>query len=78
VTEEGYLPGVPVCLVSVRGSAVRVRQGVFSVFFLLSVDGRGRERHTSDVPCTCDDTPHTAYFTVVDNTINIMENRVFH
>jgi hypothetical protein len=25
---------VPVCLVSVRGSAVRVRQGVFSVFFL--------------------------------------------
>jgi hypothetical protein len=39
VTEEGYLPGVPVCLVSVRGSAVRVRQGVFSVFFA----GRGRE-----------------------------------
>ncbi len=35
VTEEGYLPGVPVCLVSVRGSAVRVRQGVFSVFFAL-------------------------------------------
>jgi len=35
VTEEGYLPGVPVCLVSVRGSAVRVRQGVFSVFFVL-------------------------------------------
>jgi len=34
VTEEGYLPGVPVCLVSVRGSAVRVRQGVFSVFFV--------------------------------------------
>jgi hypothetical protein len=34
VTEEGCLPGVPVCLVSVRGSAVRVRQGVFSVFFI--------------------------------------------
>ena len=35
VTEEGYLPGVPVCLVSVTGSAVRVGQGVFSVFFVL-------------------------------------------
>jgi hypothetical protein len=34
VTEEGYLPGVPVCLVSETGSAVRVGQGVFSVFFL--------------------------------------------
>jgi hypothetical protein len=34
VTEEGYLPGVPVCLVSVTGSAVRVGQGVFSVFFV--------------------------------------------
>jgi hypothetical protein len=33
VTEEGYLPGLWVCLVSVRGSAVRVGQGVFSVFF---------------------------------------------
>jgi len=38
VTEEGYLPGVPVCLVSVRGSAVRVRQGgVFSFFPLCTV-----------------------------------------
>jgi len=33
VTEEGYLHGVPVCLVSVTGSAVRVGQRVFSVFF---------------------------------------------
>jgi hypothetical protein len=32
VTEEGYLPSVPVCLVSGIGSAVRVGQGVFSVF----------------------------------------------
>jgi len=33
VTEEGYHPGVPVCLVSGTGSAVREVQGVFSVFF---------------------------------------------
>jgi hypothetical protein len=37
VTEEGYLPGVPVCLVSGTGSAVRVGQGVFSVFFIVLV-----------------------------------------
>jgi len=33
VTEGGYHPGVPVCLVSGTGSAVREVQGVFSVFF---------------------------------------------
>jgi hypothetical protein len=37
VSEEDYLPGVPVCLVSGTGSAVRVGQGVFSVFFLYVV-----------------------------------------
>jgi hypothetical protein len=37
VTKEGYLPGVPVCLVSGTGSAVRVVQGVFSVFFVVSL-----------------------------------------
>jgi hypothetical protein len=35
VTEEGYLPGVLVCPVSGTGSAVRVGQGVFSVFFII-------------------------------------------
>jgi len=34
LTEEGYHPSVPVCLVSGTGSAVREVQGVFSVFFV--------------------------------------------
>jgi hypothetical protein len=34
VTEGGYHPGVPVCLLSGTGSVVREVQGVFSVFFI--------------------------------------------
>jgi hypothetical protein len=42
---------VPVCLVSVRGSAVRVRQGVFSVFFLsvLGIKETSFERYYTEL-----------------------------
>jgi hypothetical protein len=42
---------VPVCLVSVRGSAVRVRQGVFSVFFVEVPTQLVLENHENTISC---------------------------